>query len=306
MTLLRDPESDGAAIRRALYDGNLILLTRLDAVSELVQHTREQLTDLFAPHDPEFAHEHFDRSTMAKILGAWKPSFIHSERSKSLVCQIIEEAGFDTTRTHFDVPKPRTAFPVGHLTTGIAYAFPWHRDTWYCAPLQQINWWLPIFPIREDNSMGFDLRSFDRNVPNSSATFDYYLNNVYRERTASQVTSEQQPRPAALGEHAADEYIVLPAPGEVLLFSGAQLHRSIPNTSGRARYSIDFRTVDVSDLLDGRGAPAVDVHCTGTAIRDFHNAADGSPFDEDLVTALYGAPPPGAVLVFSAPRADND
>ena len=33
-----------------------------------------------------------------------------------------------------------------------------------------------------------------------------------------------------------------------MLFSGAQLHASIPNTSGDARFSVDFRTVDVADL----------------------------------------------------------
>ncbi|HTX62449.1 MAG TPA: hypothetical protein VMD28_02345, partial [Acidimicrobiales bacterium] len=278
MTLLRDPDADGDSMRRALYDGNLLLLSGLASVAALVQHARDELSDLFAPHDPELAHEYFDRSTMAKILGAWKPAFIHSERSTSLVRQIVAEAGFDPAQTHYDVPKPRTAFPVGHLTTGIAYAFPWHRDTWYCAPSQQLNWWLPIYPIREDNSMSFDLQSFGRHVPNSSATFDYYLNNVYRLHTASQVTKEQQPRPAASDDHTADDYIVLPDPGEVLVFSGAHLHRTIPNTSGRARYSIDFRTVDVSDLLEGRGAPSVDAYCTGTAIRDFHNVADGSPF----------------------------
>ena len=66
----------------------------------------------------------------------------------------------------------------------------------------------------------------------------------------------------------------------MLLFSGAQLHASTPNTSGRARYSVDFRTVNVPDLMAGRGAPLVDVHCTGTAIRDFINVADERRFDE--------------------------
>jgi hypothetical protein len=95
---------------------------------------------------------------------------------------------------------------------------------------------------------------------------------------------------------------VLPSPGAVLLFSGAQLHRSIPNTSGRARYSVDFRTVDVGDLRARRGAPLVDVHCTGTSIRDFRNVADGGAFDEQVVQDLFGAPPPGAMLVFGPPE----
>ena len=105
-------------------------------------------------------------------------------------------------------------------------------------------------------------------------------------------------------EHRPDQnLVILPAPGEVLLFSGAQLHRSVPNTSGFARFSVDFRTVDVPDLLAARGAPLVDVHCTGTAIRDFVNVADEGSFDEELVRELFGAPPEDAMLVYAAPDA---
>ena len=38
-------------------------------------------------------------------------------------------------------------------------------------------------------------------------------------------------------------------PGAVMHFSVAQLHSSIPNTSGRACFSVDFRTVDLSGLF---------------------------------------------------------
>ena len=94
------------------------------------------------------------------LLGSWKPRFIHAPRSKELVRNVIREAGFSAQGTHYDVPKPRTSFPVGHLTTGIAYAFPWHRDVWYSAPAQQINWWLPVLNVRENNAMRFDPEKF--------------------------------------------------------------------------------------------------------------------------------------------------
>jgi hypothetical protein len=110
-----------------------------------------------------------------------------------------------------------------------------------------------------------------------------------------------QARPGAIDHHPAQELVVLPAPGQVLLFSGAQLHKSIPNTSGRARYSVDFRTVYAPDLTAGRGAPLVDVYCTGTSIRDFVNVADGSRFDEETVVKLFGAPPADAMLVYGSP-----
>jgi hypothetical protein len=297
---LIDPDLTQEELRGALYEGNLVLLTRLRSLAELVEYVREELTELFAPHDPQHVHEHVGPEAMAKVLGSWKPRFIHAERSRKLVREIIQEAGFPAEHTHFDLPKPRTSFPVGHLTTGVAFAFPWHRDVWYSAPAQQVNWWLPIFPVRPDNAMAFDLTKFGRAVPNTSGDFDYYLNNVSRLSTATQVTKERQARPGATGHDPEHSLTPVPAPGQVLLFSGAQLHKSIPNTSGLARFSVDFRTIDTRDLTGGRGAPVADADCTGTAIRDFISVADESGFDEQVVQQIFGPPPPGAVLVFGA------
>lgn len=305
MTVFVDPALSGDDLRQKLYEGNLVVLTRLQAVADFVDYARDELTKLFAPHDPEHAHKHIEPTEMAKLLAAWKPRFIHSEKSKKLVCDIITSAGLPAEHTHYDVPKPRTSFPVGHLTTGVAFAFPWHRDAWYSAPAQQINWWLPIFPVREDNAMSFDPGAFDRAVPNTSDAFDYYQNNASRLTTATGVTREVQARPGAIDHKPDQELVVLPAPGQVLLFSGAQLHKSIPNTSGRARFSVDFRTVYAPDLMAGRGAPLVDVYCTGTAIRDFINLSDESSFDEEIVVKLFGAPPSDAVLVFGGPDKDG-
>jgi hypothetical protein len=305
MTLFIDLDVPAPQLRQTIYQGDLVILTSLRSVGQFVDYTREELAELFKPYDPERAHEYFDKAAMADLLGSWKPRFIHSATSKELVCNIIREVGFCAEGTHYDLPKPRTSFPMGHLNTGIAYAFPWHRDVWYSAPAQQINWWLPVFTVRDDNCMCFDPRSFDRAVTNTSGEFDYYRNNTARLNTASQISDERQTRPAALNHTPVDELVVVPAPGAVMLFSGAQLHASIPNRSGRARFSVDFRTVDVADLSAGRGAPLVDANCTGTAIRDFRRVADGMPFDEDTVIRLFGTPPRGSTLVFAPPAMDG-
>jgi hypothetical protein len=300
-SIVIDPDVSGEELRQQLYAGNLVILTRLQALREFVDYTREELTELFRPYDPEHVHEHIDPAEMAKILSGWKPRFIHAERSRKLVRAIVAEAGLPPAETHYDLPKPRTSFPVGHLTTGVAFAFPWHRDTWYSAPAQQINWWLPVFPVRADNAMYFDLASFARAVPNTSDAFDYYENNARRLTTATGVTREAQARPGAVEHQAAQELVILPAPGEVLLFSGNQLHASTPNTSGLARYSVDFRTLSVPDLIAGRGAPLVDAYCTGTAIRDFISVEDESSLDEQMVVDVFGPPPADAMLVFESP-----
>ena len=161
-----------------------------------------------------------------------------------------------------------------------------------------------MYPVQPSNAIGFDVSSFAMPVPNDSHRFDYYRHNAGRRTTARrEVAREVQARPKALDHMPTEETVVLPSVGAVLLFSGAQLHRTIPNTSAVSRYSIDFRTVFVPDLVAGRGARCVDAHCTGTAIRDFVNVADERSFDEELVVrTCSGAPPAGAHASISSGR----
>src|SRR5437016_8280814 len=94
MNIVVDPVVPGDELRQQLYAGNLVILTRLQALRDFVDYTRGELTELFRPHDPEHVHEHIDPQAMARILSEWKPRFIHSERSRKLVKAIITEAGF--------------------------------------------------------------------------------------------------------------------------------------------------------------------------------------------------------------------
>src|SRR5271169_895789 len=106
MTVFIDPDVSGPTLRQTIYHGDLVVLTRLRSVKQFVDYTREQLVDLFKPYDPERAHEHIDKAEMARLLGSWKPRFIHSPGSKDLICKIIREADFCAEGTHYDVPKP--------------------------------------------------------------------------------------------------------------------------------------------------------------------------------------------------------
>lgn len=72
-------------------------------------------------------------------------------------------------------------------------------------------------------------------------------------------------------------------PGGIVIFSGAHLHTTVPNTSGRTRFSIDFRVVNRTDVRDGIGAPNVDSACTGTTLGDFLRATDLTPLPADLI-----------------------
>src|SRR6185295_18161567 len=86
---------------------------------------------------------------------------------------ILKDLHCDLESTYFDVPRLRTATSDNYLTTGIAYAFHPHRDTWYSAPLCQVNWWLPVYDLESDRSMAFHPTYWSRGVRNSSRTYNY-------------------------------------------------------------------------------------------------------------------------------------
>ena len=66
-------------------------------------------------------------------------------------------------------------------------------------------------------------------------------------------------------------------PGDLLCFSGAHLHASVPNTSAHARISVELRTVNRDDLERGRGAPDLDGRAPDTPLHWFRSMVDGSP-----------------------------
>ena len=182
----------------------------------------------------------------------------------------------------------RTSTSDGYLTTGIAYAWHPHRDTWYSAPPCQINWWIPIYEIDSDDGLAFHPRYWKGPITNDSKRYNYYeWNKEYRPNAAQFLKEDPRPLPRPTEPVEIEPQIRPICPvGGIILFSGAQLHSTVPNDSGKTRFSIDFRTVNVDDLQAKVGAPNIDSACTGTSLRDFLRATDLSRLPEEVV-ALY-------------------
>jgi hypothetical protein len=97
--------------------------------------------------------------------------------------------------------------------------------------------------------------------------------------------------------------LVVPA-GGIILFSGAQLHSTVRNETSLARWSVDFRTVNVDDLASRRGPLTSDSASTGTSLRDFRRVVDFEPMPDEIVAMYDNAPVSDGVAVF-APGTDR-
>lgn len=275
--------------RTALYRGELFAHTATPITLAFIEFAQQMIRDAFPGLDPETAQYQMPVEEFARRLGALKPAFIHHPDSKRHLQAIVESLGCDPNETYFEVPKMRSSTSDGYLTAGIAYAWHPHRDTWYSAPQCQINWWLPIFELVPGNAMAFHPRYWTTPVKNSSSGYNYYEWNVrHRGSHITQFINEDpRPLPRAIEPIEIEPLVEVHCPpGGLIMFSGAQLHSSMPNRSGRTRFSIDFRTVHRGDLARRVGAKNIDSASTGTVLREFVRTADLKPLPDEIV-ALY-------------------
>jgi hypothetical protein len=287
-TIYFNSNVDDQVRRQLLYDGQLFVYSPRPSSIALCQLADELIRDAFGNLSPEKAQYSLPVEEYAAILSRLKPQFIHHPKSKECIRAILNDLGCDLSKTYFDVPRMRTSTSDGYLTTGIAYAWHPHRDTWYSAPQCQINWWIPIYSIESNDGLAFHPRYWKNPIKNDSSKYNYYeWNKVHRPNAAQFLKEDPRPLPRPTEPVEIDPQIrpVCPA-GGVIMFAGAQLHSSVPNDSGKTRFSIDFRTANLDDLAAKVGAPNIDSRCTGTVLRDFMGASDLSRVPEEIVS-LY-------------------
>lgn len=285
--------------RKELYEGQLFAYSPTPTTHAFVLFARELIQEAFGALDPCTAQYHLSVEEYAKILQELKPKFIHHPESKAFLQAILQESGCDPEQTFFDVPRMRSSTSNDYLTSGIAYAFHPHRDTWYSAPMCQINWWLPIFEVESGNVMALHPKYFDTPIKNGSGDYNYQdWQTKSRVDAAKHIKSDTRKQPCPEESIELDPQIrIVTEPGGMILFSASHLHSSVPNYSGKTRFSIDFRTVHLGDLLELNGAINQDSACTGTTMDDYLRVADLAHLPSEVGERYMNGHPQRPILV---------
>ena len=256
--------------RGRLYRGEILVFPRLPAMTALVTRARVMACEAFAPPAPPEAQEWFDRAEFLARAAALRRSFMRDAEVRATFRSVIESLGLDPAATYADRLILRLQ-PSGDTHRGRRVRdLPPHRDTWGSNVMAQINLWGPVFPVEPGATLVIWPTLFDRPVPNTSADWD--LERLRKAPGRYPLLPESQ---APLD--GAPEVPVFIEPGDLLCFSGAHLHASRPNRTGRTRLSIDTRVVDSRDLRAGRGPANVDGRAPRVVHEWFRNIASGEP-----------------------------
>jgi len=268
------------------YNGAIIILPPIPESIALCEWARQLCEEAFHPLDPTTAQHHLDVDRFVEIAAPLKPRFIHHPKTRELQKAYLAALGYDSNRTYLDVPRLRVVTSNSYLKAGVGLNLPPHRDTWWSAPVQQIQFWGPVFPMSRYCSMEFYPYYHRKSLLNNSSNFNIYQwNSTGRKNAAEHRQGEDKrgiPQPTEEFKSIGASQIVLPV-GGMVLFSANELHATTENITGKTRFSVDFRIVDVEHVRDGIGAVAVDDSSEGVALRDFRRISDETEFPEELI-----------------------
>ncbi len=183
--------------RQKLFGGDLFVYSPTPHSRELCAFARQMAEEAFAPYFPPDAQHHMAGQEYVDVLAKLKPTFINHPRSKELVGGILADLRVDLSQAYLDVPRLRT-MTSEYLNAGLTLQFESHRDTWFSAPFSQINYWIPVYEIAENNAMAFHPRYFTESVRNSSRDYNYAEWVAHgRTAAANQVETETRKQPEA-------------------------------------------------------------------------------------------------------------
>jgi hypothetical protein len=268
--------------RRAnVFAGHIHVHTAVQASVDLCNHAGAMIARAFDGLNPLKAQYDLTVDEFIRRVSPLKSGFTNSERTKELMQALVAAIGADPEMTYFDLPRLRVVPSGSYLTSGVSYAYKAHRDTWYAHPRALVNFWMPVFGIGPSSAMSVFPSYFDKPVQNHSRIFDYasWVAEA-RFKAAQHVQQDSRPHPLPdVPVSCESEIRIAGSQGDLMVFSGCHLHATAPNTSGEIRFSIDFRTVHMEDLLTGQGPDNIDSEARGTTLVDFLRVSDLTPMD---------------------------
>lgn len=258
-----------------LFAGDLIIYKNISHIFALISWMTNLLEQAFDGLAPTTAQTYLDPATFLNITTALQEIAQKSEAGRELFFKALQECGVDLNNTYYD-HFPLRIVPYGTTHGGARNSFirP-HRDTWGSNIHSQINWWAPIYELEESRTIAIYPKYWIHPIANDTEEWRFSKHMQSRRNTPEGLKAPYPSAPSPQETIDESEAVrVMIEPGDVLSFSSAHLHGSVPNTSNQTRYSVEMRTLNREDLQAGRSAPNVDNEGTELMHYWFKNITD--------------------------------
>lgn len=256
----------------SLYRGEISHTGPTDASLRLVDDATALLADALGCAPGEVRDQRLPNPELFARIGKVRKALYLDPHYHQAVRDVIAARGVDPAGVAFDPLRLRVVLDRGHENPLAAPVYHPHRDTWYGHPNALVAWWIPMDDLAAHETFVFYPERFAAPVGNDSEIFNYddWVRDGWELKIGWQKLGApaQYPRAALDADGGRAEGFACRR-GDNLVFSGAHFHATLPQATGRTRFSLDFRIVDLADHAAGLGAPNVDNRSRGSALRDY-------------------------------------
>ena len=263
-------------LSRRVFAGEVICFRNLKAARKLARAARKEARKAFHPAHPPHAHRTFNKEEFFARANEAQKNF-NSAKYKTIFADILREISLPAEEMFWDTLGLRVNPPAKTHAGGYRSAVKAHRDTWGTALQAQINWWAPVWQLSARRTMGFYPSYWSRPLANTTAQWSLEDFLAARKQAAPGEAAAYPSAPQPLQQPDEQALPVLIRPGELLAFSSAHLHATIPNTTTASRFSFEIRTLNAQDLKQQRGAPNTDCESSPPLYRLFRGIDDNEP-----------------------------
>ena len=257
----------------AVFSGAVLIYRALPAMYELVDCLREITRQELGLNEPFLAESELESAAFLHRARRVRQVVRESDDVARLYKAVLLETGVDVSAIFYDHFKLRFQPSNDISRTRYMRDLPVHRDTWGSNIHAQINWWAPVWPVTADRTIGMFPALWNVPVSNTSAAWSYgeFTRHLKADKDTNYPMLPHCADPPLLSEAVP----IVIAPGDIMAFSGAHLHCSIPNRSGVARISTETRTVSARDLHYSRSAKNVDCDASVSQFHWFRHVETG-------------------------------
>ena len=218
--------------RIIIFRNNYFIIKIINLVFNLIQEylKKESITDLNMHSN--------DIRKFDNIIIKIQKNIKNDIKVKKIFRSFLNCIQFLNNETFIDKITLRYTSPLESQTIGTLKPLVSHRDTWGSNIPEQVNWWLPLFDIKNQNSIYILKKEFNRPVKNDSKEWDFLKYKKSSNKLLSSPTSSKK----FIIE---PESIVKIKRGDLLCFSGHHLHGS--KQGDFYRINLETRTVSKKD-----------------------------------------------------------
>lgn len=256
-------------LSRRVFSGDVLRFGH--TAPPLITAARDLCCAVFATHNPTTAHRLYKVDDFLLRSKQAQDEF-NTPFYRQLLLQWLHHIGIQTDNLYWDTLGLRIAPPIASHQGGFRSTTQVHRDTWGTGIQTQINWWAPIYPLASGRTMQFFPRYWREPLANTTAEWSFSEFLAHRKAAVQLGRAATYPSvPHATAKPDDTPHKIRINCGEIIAFSAAHLHSSVPNRTALTRFSFEIRTIDPAQK---KGAPNCDCHSTPPLTRLFRACHD--------------------------------